>query len=149
MTAILAEPDRGRLAELLREAGSPLDPDGVAALVAGVLAAPPEIGASWHALVAEPTHAVDPGIARRAVGLPWQPRQAPGEMTPGRVLDGFRRARDTVGTPASATRTTVPGPGRPKGSRNKQKAPRQPVGKTHPKAPRYAASQPKLQKTPG
>jgi Xaa-Pro aminopeptidase len=55
MTAILAEPDRGRLAQLLREAGSPLDPDGVAALVAGVLAAPREVGASWHALVAEPT----------------------------------------------------------------------------------------------
>src|SRR5437016_4299730 len=55
MTAIFAEPDRRHLAQLLHEAGSPLDPDGVAALVAGVLAAPPEIGTSWHALVADPT----------------------------------------------------------------------------------------------
>src|SRR5438105_10562253 len=55
MTANVTAPDRRRLAQLLKEAGSPLDPDGVAALVAGVLAAPPEIGASWHALVADPT----------------------------------------------------------------------------------------------
>src|SRR6266852_6319995 len=55
MTATVAEPDRRHLAHLLREAGSPLDPDGVAALVAGVLAAPPETGTSWHALVADPT----------------------------------------------------------------------------------------------
>ncbi len=34
---------------------SALDPDGVAELIAGVLAAPPEIGTSWHALVADPT----------------------------------------------------------------------------------------------
>src|SRR5438105_11204693 len=55
MTATLAEPDRRHLAHLLSEAGSPLDPDGVTALVAGVLAAPPETGTSWHALVADPT----------------------------------------------------------------------------------------------
>jgi Xaa-Pro aminopeptidase len=48
-------PDRDRLAKLLREAGLAYDPDGAAALVAGVLAAPPEIGTSWHALVADPT----------------------------------------------------------------------------------------------
>jgi Xaa-Pro aminopeptidase len=55
MAARGAQPDRRRLARLLKEAGSALDPDGVAALVAGVLAAPPEIGTSWHALVADPT----------------------------------------------------------------------------------------------
>ena len=55
MTATGVAPDRDRLAELLREAGSALDPDGVAELIAGVLAAPPEIGTSWHALVADPT----------------------------------------------------------------------------------------------
>src|SRR5438105_989788 len=55
MTANVTAPDRRRLAQLLKEAGSPLDPDGVAALVAGVLAAPPEIGAAWHSLVADPT----------------------------------------------------------------------------------------------
>ncbi|HVC55482.1 MAG TPA: aminopeptidase P family protein [Stellaceae bacterium] len=55
MTATATEPDRGHLAQLLTEAGSGFDPDGVAALIAGILAAPPEIGASWHALVADPT----------------------------------------------------------------------------------------------
>ncbi|HTV87465.1 MAG TPA: aminopeptidase P family protein [Stellaceae bacterium] len=53
MTAA-AMPDRDRLARLLEDAGSRLDPDGVAALIAGVLAAPPEVGASWHPLVADP-----------------------------------------------------------------------------------------------
>jgi Xaa-Pro aminopeptidase len=55
MTATVAAPDRRHLAHLLTAAGSALDPDGVAALVAGVLAAPPETGTSWHALVADPT----------------------------------------------------------------------------------------------
>src|SRR5271163_1666093 len=55
MMARQTEPDRRRLARLLEEAGSALDPDGVAALIAGVLASPPEIGVSWHALVADPT----------------------------------------------------------------------------------------------
>ena len=55
MTVRGAQPDRRRLAQLLKEAGSALDPDGVAALVAGVLAAPPEVGNSWYALVADPT----------------------------------------------------------------------------------------------
>jgi hypothetical protein len=58
MTAVAevaAKPDRRRLAHLLRAARSPLDPDGVVDLVAGVLAAPDEIGISWHQLVADPT----------------------------------------------------------------------------------------------
>src|SRR6202035_4201457 len=52
---VAAKPDRRRLAHLLRAARSPLDPDGVVDLVAGVLAAPEEIGISWHQLVADPT----------------------------------------------------------------------------------------------
>ena len=52
-TAAAAE--RERLAQLLKQAGSRLDPDGVAELIGGVLAAPPEIGTAWHQLVAEPT----------------------------------------------------------------------------------------------
>ena len=55
MTATGVAPNRDRLAQLLTEAGRALDPDGVAELIAGVLAAPPEIGTSWHALVADPT----------------------------------------------------------------------------------------------
>src|ERR1700730_11797422 len=52
---VAAKPDRRRLAHLLRAARSPLDPDGVVDLAAGVLAAPDEIGISWHQLVADPT----------------------------------------------------------------------------------------------
>ncbi len=55
MTASIAQPDRAQLAHLLSEAGARLDPDGVKALIAGVLAAPPEIGSEWHKLVADPT----------------------------------------------------------------------------------------------
>jgi Xaa-Pro aminopeptidase len=54
MTMRGSEPDRGELGRLLREAGSAYDPQGVEALIAGVLAAPPEIGTSWHMLVADP-----------------------------------------------------------------------------------------------
>ena len=53
--ATATSPDRSRLARLLTEAGSAYDPDSVAALIAGVLAAPPESGAGWRALVADPT----------------------------------------------------------------------------------------------
>jgi Xaa-Pro aminopeptidase len=53
MDGVTAE--QGRLKELLARGRSPLDVDAVDALIAGVLAAPPEIGDSWHALVAEPT----------------------------------------------------------------------------------------------
>jgi Xaa-Pro aminopeptidase len=49
-----AMPDRDRLVQLLSEAGSRCDSDGVAALIGGVLAAPPEIGTGWHRLVADP-----------------------------------------------------------------------------------------------
>ena len=43
MTAPGAEPDPHQLARLLKESGSALDPDGVAALIAGVLAADADI----------------------------------------------------------------------------------------------------------
>src|SRR5580704_12040729 len=46
-----------KLGQLLKAAGSVFDVGGVAALIEGVLAAPREIGDSWHALVAEPTPA--------------------------------------------------------------------------------------------
>ena len=66
--------------------------------------------------------------------LPWQRPQPPGAMTPGRVRAGFRRVRAAVGTPAGTAKTPAPGPGRPKGSRNKRKAPRHGVGKPPPRA---------------
>jgi Xaa-Pro aminopeptidase len=60
MTVNGSAPERGELARLLREARSAYDPDGVEALIAGVLGAPAEIGTSWHALVADP---VTPALA--------------------------------------------------------------------------------------
>jgi len=54
MTMSGTEPDRSELGRLLREAGSAYDPQGVERLIEGVLAAPTEVGKSWHALVADP-----------------------------------------------------------------------------------------------
>ena len=65
--------------------------------------------------------------------LPWHPAVPARDLTPGRVRAQFRAARQTTGTPASPPKTSSPGPGRPKGSKNKHKAPRQPVGKRNPK----------------
>jgi Xaa-Pro aminopeptidase len=47
-------PDRDRLAQLLREAGSACGPGEVEAIIAGVLAAPEAVGTAWHRLVADP-----------------------------------------------------------------------------------------------
>lgn len=65
--------------------------------------------------------------------LPWQPPQPAAAMTPGRVRAGFRRARELTGTPARTAKPGRPGPGRPKGSKNKRKPPTYPIGKTTPK----------------
>jgi hypothetical protein len=65
--------------------------------------------------------------------LPWQRPQLPGTLTPARVRRGFRRVRDTVATPAAPPKPCKPGPGRPKGSKNRHQAPRHDVGKRNPK----------------
>ena len=75
--------------------------------------------------------------------LPWQRPQPPGAMTPARVRRAFRAVRDTLGTPAAPPKPGRPGPGRPKGSANRHKAPRHPVGKPHPKTRRPARRQAK------
>ena len=49
-----------RFERLLRETGSAYDPPALDALIEGVLAAPAEIGTSWHRLVADP---VPPALA--------------------------------------------------------------------------------------
>jgi len=75
-------------------------------------------------------------LARRLAAdlrLPWQRPQPPGAMTPARVRRGFRAVRETVATPAAPPRPSRPGPGRPKGSPNRHKAPRHHVGKRHPR----------------
>jgi Xaa-Pro aminopeptidase len=60
MTTSQSAPDRVPLARLLHEAGSAYDPDGVAALIKGVLGAPAEVATGWHSLVADP---VAPALA--------------------------------------------------------------------------------------
>jgi hypothetical protein len=63
--------------------------------------------------------------------MPWHPpRPASGELTPGQARAGFRLLRQALGSPASSAKPAAPGPGRPKGAKNKRKAPRHPVGKT-------------------
>ena len=54
MTMSGSEPDLGELGRLLQEAGSAYDARSVEVLIEGVLAAPAEIGTSWHLLVADP-----------------------------------------------------------------------------------------------
>jgi hypothetical protein len=74
------------------------------------------------------------------IRLPWQRPQPAAEMTPGRVRAGFRHIRATLGTPASTPKPGTPGPGRPKGSKNKHKAPRHPAGKRNPKRAKQTPS---------
>ena len=58
---------------------------------------------------------------------PWHKKPEPGHvLSPYRVRLGFRRLRAQLGTPARTAKSSRPGPGRPRGSRNKPKA-RQPV----------------------
>jgi hypothetical protein len=59
-------------------------------------------------------------LARGAVEdlrLPWERPRGPSELTPARVRRGFRRLHVTIGSPAGAPKSQVPGPGRPKGTR--------------------------------
>ncbi|MCA1674252.1 MAG: transposase [Actinobacteria bacterium] len=61
---------------------------------------------------------------------PWEkPPIKPDRLTPARVRRGFRRLRPKTTLPASAPKPSRPGPGRPPGSPNSQRAPRHDVGK--------------------
>ena len=71
--------------------------------------------------------------AAAATRLPWHKPLQPGQITPGRVRAGFRHVRQIAGSPARPPKPGKPGPGRPGGSKNKTKAPSQPVGKHNPK----------------
>jgi len=78
---------------------------------------------------------VDP-LERRArdlaadIRLPWQQPCQPGRLTPARVRRGFRRIRQALPVPASAPKTSRPGPGRPAASKNQWPATRHDAGKT-------------------
>jgi hypothetical protein len=60
---------------------------------------------------------------------PWEKPVPPGRLTPARVRRGFRHLRPYTSNPASTPKPSRPGPGRPPGSRNHQRAPHHPVGK--------------------
>ena len=55
MTMSGSSPGSGEIGRLLKETGSPYDPQKLEALIEGVLSAPAEVGTSWHMLVADPT----------------------------------------------------------------------------------------------
>ena len=64
---------------------------------------------------------------------PWHPRPDPGKpLSPCKVRLGFRRLRARIGTPADSPKPTRPGPGRPKGSKNRPKSRRPPYRKSEP-----------------
>ncbi|GLY97252.1 hypothetical protein Acsp02_45060 [Actinoplanes sp. NBRC 103695] len=72
----------------------------------------------------------DPKPYRRSspdVGTPC----TPGRLTPARVRRGFRNLRAKTTRPAGAPKPTTAGPGRPAGSKNRQRAARHDVGKTN------------------
>jgi hypothetical protein len=58
-----------------------------------------------------------------------KPTDQPRRLTPARVRRGFRNLRPTTPLPASAPKPSRPGPGRPPGTKNKQRAARHDVGK--------------------
>jgi hypothetical protein len=61
---------------------------------------------------------------------PWHPRPDPSrQLSPYQVRLGFRRLRAKLGTPADSPKPTRPGPGRPKGSKNRPKDKRPPYRK--------------------
>jgi Xaa-Pro aminopeptidase len=55
-----SSPNLVALTQLLADAGSAYDPEGVRTLIRGVLGAPAEVGTEWHRLVADP---VTPALA--------------------------------------------------------------------------------------
>lgn len=61
--------------------------------------------------------------------LPWHKPLPQAALTPARVRAGYRRIYRMLAHPADAPKPTRPGPGRPRGRRNRKKALIQPVGK--------------------
>jgi len=61
--------------------------------------------------------------------LPWQKPLTPTMLTPARVQAGYRQICRTAAQPARPPKPAHPGPGRPKGHKNRAKAAIQPIGK--------------------
>lgn len=76
---------------------------------------------------------------------PWERPAAPARLTPARVRRGFRHLRPKIAQPASAPKPCRPGPGRPPGATNTQRAHRPEVGKK----PKTTDTKPSRPNTPG
>ncbi|MGV9567900.1 NF041680 family putative transposase [Streptomyces sp. NPDC003480] len=61
---------------------------------------------------------------------PWEKPAEPSRLTPARVRRAFRNIRPHLHNPAGAPKPSIPGPGRPVGSKNRQPATRYDVGKS-------------------
>jgi hypothetical protein len=72
---------------------------------------------------------------------PWERPTPPQRLTPTRVRRGFRHLRPKIGVPAGAPKPTRPGPGRPAGTPNRQRAARYDVGKITKRATSIQAHQ--------
>ena len=86
-------------------------------------------------------------LARRLAGdlrRPWERHLSADRLTPARIRRTFRRLRPKLARPARPPKATRPGPGRPKGSKNKTPATRHDVGK-HSKTGSGAATAAPLQ----
>lgn len=75
---------------------------------------------------------------------PWERKPPkPGRLSPARVRRGFPHIRATLPCLTRVPKLSRPGPGRPPGVRNRQVAPRPPVGKSKTGATTQSAEQPK------
>ena len=106
MTMSGSEPDRGELGRLLREAGSAYDPQGVEALIDGVLAAPAEVGTSWHALVADP---MPPALAGALEALRAAMAKAYRDGLAARISHGCRAPRGSTACAGNWRRSGLDG----------------------------------------
>ncbi len=61
---------------------------------------------------------------------PWEKSATSDRPTPARVRRGFRNIRAQLACPARVPKLGGTGPGRPRGAKNKHRAPRYNVGKT-------------------
>jgi hypothetical protein len=61
---------------------------------------------------------------------PWERPVPQGKLTPARVRRGFRHIRPKTALPAAVPKPPNPGPGRPRGSKNRRPATHHDVGKT-------------------
>lgn len=69
---------------------------------------------------------------------PWEKPAEPHRLTPARVRRGFGNLHTNTARPTAAPKPSRPGPGRPRGSRNRRPAPRYDVGRIVKTGERYS-----------